>query len=93
MRGKKETTKGVEWRSFFSWVEKFMEMEDKKYFFTFMRMGRLIHISVRRFRFFDIMIKEASRKMDFVSFICITELNFYLYEHWKEKEIERELVH
>lgn len=40
------------------------------------------------------MIKEASRKMDFVSFICITELNFYLYEHWtKEKEIERELVH
>lgn len=56
-------------------------MEDKKYFFTFMRMGRLIHISVRRFRFFDIMIKEASRKMDFVSFICITELNFYLYEH------------
>lgn len=31
--------------------------------------------------------------MDFVSFICITELNFYLYEYWEEKEIERELVH
>lgn len=40
-----------------------MEMEDKKYFFTFMRMGRLIYVG--RFRFFDIMIKEASGKIGF----------------------------